>query len=94
MPTFRVISPLERNGERHEIGASIELDTATAEPLLGHTLEGPLAEPDTVAARPRRASVRQPARKSTKKTVAKKVAAKRASPEPPIDSGGPSGISQ
>jgi hypothetical protein len=49
MPKYTVLSPLLRNGERHEVNAEVEMSAKDAEPLLGHTLvlKAAAAAPDT-----------------------------------------------
>lgn len=42
--TYTILSPVEHDGERYEIGATIDLEDAQAAPLLAlAAIEGPVA---------------------------------------------------
>lgn len=44
--SYEVTSPLEHDGDRYEVGSTVELTPAQAEPLLGNTVKpkaGPAA---------------------------------------------------
>lgn len=41
MPKYKVISPLDHNGEPYPIGSTVDMSEKQAETLLGHTLALP-----------------------------------------------------
>lgn len=36
---YRVVSPLNHDGERYQVGAEVQLSADQAAPLLGHTVQ-------------------------------------------------------
>lgn len=78
---YRVISPLTRNGKRHEIDSTVDLDGKTAADLLGHTVEGPLR-----GRAPGAAAKKVVGKKRGKKATNKTVSAEQpANGPPPVD---------